>query len=51
VTVHQTGALKRVANDGEAGWPDGVVVPEEGEGEEDVGVGVEGAFFKEGAAC
>lgn len=40
VAVDEPVALEGVADDGEVGWPGGVVVVEGGEGEEDVGVGV-----------
>ena len=40
MALDEAGALEGVADKGEAGRPDGVVLPEGGEGEEDVGVRV-----------
>jgi hypothetical protein len=49
VPVHQAVALEAVADDGQMLGPDSVVAPEGEQGEEDVLVRVEGAFFKEDA--
>ena len=49
--IHEPGALERVADNGHALGPDGVVAaPKLDEGEEDVVIRVQGAFLEEDAA-